>query len=438
MKLKKFFVYIVVAVLAMVTVSVYGCDKPVEEVSVKSIAMETMPTKTAFYMGDTFDPNGGTIKVTYDDGTTKIVALTDEGVELSKVNMNKVGDKTVTVNYEGKKCTFKIVVNEKQLSITLNLNYAGAQNKVVEATPGEKLAKPTAKRSGYTLYGWYVDSACMIPFDFTQKISDDLTLYAEWKENGATYYTISYDMGYYGVAPQTFEKIIKSGEKAVLPTVDMKRAEYRFDGWFVAPALTSEFTKNSVVSADVTVKAKWTKTKTGTSTYVFEAEDTDLTGKVGPGLSGTAQESGMIVRGDSASNGKAVSYLYRKGISLEFYIASGEAVTDATVTISIATDVENLFFNSQEYLVKVNDQALSYGDVTFGTEIKVYGDKIVIHNVSLKQGANLIQLVTNNNRNPLGEGGGTYEASAPMIDCVKITTSAVLTWDENYGLPKAY
>lgn len=67
-----------------------------------------------------------------------------------------------TVNYEGKKCTFKIIVNEKQLSITLNLNYVGAENKVIEATPDEKLEEPTAERNGYTLYGWYVDAACIV------------------------------------------------------------------------------------------------------------------------------------------------------------------------------------------------------------------------------------------------------------------------------------
>lgn len=96
MKVKKIFVYIVATVLAMFMAFLGGCNEPVEEVvAVKSIEMQTMPTKTEFYMGDEFDPTGGTIKVTYDDGTTQVISITDEKVELSNVNMNKVGSKTV-------------------------------------------------------------------------------------------------------------------------------------------------------------------------------------------------------------------------------------------------------------------------------------------------------------------------------------------------------
>ena len=448
MKIKKIITYFVATMLAVfMAIAGIGCDmlsgftsSSETEVTnpVKKIAMATMPTKTEYALGEEFDPTGGTIKVTYEDETTKTIALTDEKVELSSVNTNKTGTKTVTVNYEGKKCTFKVVVNEKQISVTLVLNYAGAENQTVQVEPNEKMVAPKATRSGYKLYGWYTDAACMIPFDFNQKITDDLTLYAEWQEDGATYYTISYDLGYYGVVPQTFSKIIKSGSNAVLPSIDTTRAEYRFDGWYIAPALTVKFTQNTVITGNVSVQGKWTKTKTGTSTYVFEAEETDLTGKVGPGISGTAQEEGMIVRSDSASNGKAISYLYKKGLSLEFYIASDEAVSNATITISIASDIENLSFTSNEYLVSVNDKNMSYNAVSYGSDIKVFSDKIIIKNVSLKKGANVIKLITNNTRNPLGEGGGTYEATAPMVDCIKITTSAVLMWDENYGLPKAY
>ena len=448
MKFKKIITYFVATMLALfMAVAGIGCDiltgftssSEAEAMNpVKKIAMVAMPAKTEYIVGEEFDPTGGTITVTYEDETTKTIALTDEDVELSSVNTNKPGSKTVTVNYEGKKCTFKVVVNEKQIAVTLVLNYAGAENQTVQAEPNEKMVVPEVERNGYTLYGWYTDAACMIPFDFNQKITDDLTLYAEWKENGATYYTISYDLGYYGVVPQTFNKIIKLGSNAVLPSIDTIRAEYSFDGWYVAPALTEKFTENTVINGDVSVQAKWTKTKIGTSTYVFEAEETDLTGKVGPGISGTAQEEGMIVRSASASNGKAVSYLYKKGLSLEFYIASDEAVSDATITLSIASDVENISFTSTEYLVTVNDKNMSYNAVSYGSDIKVFSDKIVINNVSLKKGANVIVLMTNNTKNPLGEGGGTYEATAPMVDCIKITTSAVLTWDENYGLPKSY
>ena len=55
--------------------------------------------------------------------------------------------------------------------------------------------------------------------------------------------------------------------------------------------------------------------------------------------------------------------------------------------------------------------------------------------VSLKEGYNCIQLITCNNMNPAGEGQGTFAGTAPMVDCIKLNTTAVLTWDETMGLP---
>lgn len=38
----------------------------------------------------------------------------------------------------------------------------------------------------------------------------------------------------------------------------------------------------------------------------------------------------------------------------------------------------------------------------------------------------------------MGEGMGTYQGTAPMVDCIKLTTTAVVTWDANYNLPMMY
>ena len=184
------------------------------------------------------------------------------------------------------------------------------------------------------------------------------------------------------------------------------------------------------------IYAGWTKTKTQASTYVFEAEDTDLTGKSGPGFSGTAQEEGMIVTNATANGEKAVSYLYQRNLTLDFYIASGEAVSDATVVISIAAELDNINFNSDEFQILINGEAASYTAVSLVND-KTFRDGITITGVSLEEGANLIQLKVNNAKRPLGDAS-TYAATAPMVDCIKITTSAVLSWDANYGLPMEY
>jgi uncharacterized repeat protein (TIGR02543 family) len=48
---------------------------------------------------------------------------------------------------------------------------------------GSKLAKPIdPTREGYTFTGWYTDVACSAPYDFSTKVTKNLTLYAGWEE----------------------------------------------------------------------------------------------------------------------------------------------------------------------------------------------------------------------------------------------------------------
>ena len=67
-----------------------------------------------------------------------------------------------------------------------------------------------------------------------------------------------------------------------------------------------------------------------------------------------------------------------------------------------------------------------------------FADSIVIEHVKLKEGANLIRVITNNNVNPMGEGMGTYQGTAPMVDCIRLETEAVVIWDANERLPMKY
>ena len=86
------------------------------------------------------------------------------------------------------------------------------------------------------------------------------------------------------------------------------------------------------------------------------------------------------------------------------------------------------------------DGSDQYTRVTYGT-VNVDGLSFVdgiTTNISLSEGYNLIQLVTCNSENPAGEGNGTFAGTAPMIDCIKIDTTAVLMWDGVHGLPFEY
>ena len=90
------------------------------------------------------------------------------------------------------------------------------------------------------------------------------------------------------------------------------------------------------------------------------------------------------------------------------------------------------------YTVKVNDVALQYANISFTdvpsqseNTLLPFTDFIISVNVNLVEGKNTIALITDNALLM----GGTMGATAPMVDCIKINTYAILTWNpilDNY------
>lgn len=417
---------------------------------VAAIEVATEPDKTEYFVGEEFEIAGASVKVTYEDDTEETLALPAKGITISNPTMTSAGTKNITVTPDQRtssrvRATIRITVRVQGFDFTYDYNYEGAENVTENVSKDTVVRRPATDpaRDGYTFYDWYADEDCTVKYDFSTLVTADTTVYAAWKDNAATYYEFTYDLNYYGVAPQQYVQIVKSGEKAKALGITAERSEFTFNGWFANAGATQQFNADAAITADTTVYAGWTKTKTGSSTYTFEAEHTDLAGKVGPGYSGEAVGEGMIVNDDtgSASNGAFVSYLYKNGLSLEFYIASSEATT-ATLVLRLAEEFEGITLTDSTYQIRLYHSADSndYTTVNYGS-VRLNGgnftDAISV-TIELSAGYNLIQLVTNNSTNPAGEGNGTYAGTAPMVDCIKLTTTAVLTWDGNKGLPKQH
>lgn len=60
---------------------------------------------------------------------------------------------------------------------------------------------------------------------------------------------------------------------------------------------------------------------------------------------------------------------------------------------------------------------------------------MIAENVTLKEGRNNINCIVANS-DPIPNT--TITANGPLVDCLKITTSAVLDWSVRNGLPKEY
>lgn len=415
--------------------------------TVDAIEVVSEPDKTDYNIGDTFDITGTVIKVSYSDGSSKEISLPADGFTYTTPDLSSAGNKTITINAdnptEGKRvrATFKVGVTVKGINFVFDMNYEGGEDQTVNVsnnTAATKIADPT--RDGYTFYNWFVDENCTIPYDFTQPVTEDTTVYAEWKEDGATYHEVTYSLNYYGTKTVAYTHIVKSGEPAKEFPNTPERAEFSFEGWMADAEGIATYDASAAVTADTTIYAGWTKTKTAATEYVFEAEFTNLDGKVGPGYSGEAVGRDMIVNDltGTASNGAGVAYLYKQNLGLEFYIASSEDA-EATLTLRLAEEFGGIDINSENWQIRIyyEEGSSEYTNVEYSTihlEGSEYTDAITV-TMSLKEGYNCIQLITNNNVNPAGEGQGTFAGTAPMVDCIKLNTSAVLTWDEAMGLP---
>lgn len=427
--------------LLMVAVMLlYGSIADAEDVRVKKVTIDTKPDKMVYMIGEEFEPEGGVLKVTYSDKSTALIPMTDEDVTFSGTNLTSEGKKSVTVEFGGKSTRLSVTVSGAGYTVTLNENYDGSESNSVSVVGGSTVPDPNATREGYVLDGWYTDEDFKQKFSFDQPINSDLTLYACWLKEGVEVAEVTFDYGYYGDLMTSYTRPVNVGDEISRP-VDPVRVGYAFDGWTLDG---QKYDFSSSVTRSLTLMAVWHKTVEGIQSYIFEAEDTDLTGKVGVGSSGASVERSMIqydaTGAFGASNDRWVGYLYKPNLSLDFYFASDVEVDDAVISLSVATELPGTYvYDPESYAVMLNGKALEFTPFTMKMSDEdvsarniQFSKVILAENVSLKAGANELQIYPINTTTI---NGTTYQAVSPLVDCVKIDTSAVLIWDATKGLP---
>ena len=403
---------------------------------VSSLEVEVLPDKTEYLTGEEFTKAGGQIRVTFADGKSGLVSMEDSRLEVSTPNTARAGSKNVTVKYGGKKVNFKINVSIEGLTITYVLDGETKQEESIDKGAMIKTIQAPEKE-GAVFHNWYADADCTALYDFDQPVTENKEIYAAWKENGVVYHTVTFSSNYYGSEESTLVQIVKDGEAVRIPSAVPERQEYAFVGWFADSKQEKALEDGAAVTEDTTVYAGWKREKTGSSQYVFEAEDLDLTGKSGPGYSGENAGIGMIVtnKDTKASQDKFVAYQCREGNSLEFYLASDMETDNAEVILSLAAEFAEMELTPSMYEVSVNGEPIAYAAISLklaeNAQQGTFAD-YSLGKVHLKEGANLIQLKTTNSE----ALGGTLTATAPIIDALKLETDAVVIWDGNYGLPK--
>lgn len=164
-----------------------------------SNAMDVSPdsTYTAVIAGGTFDGNVVNNKSTTITGGTFNGQVRNSGV----IENGQFND--AVNNYEGtiKGGTFNGDVQNKNSIIsggrflggvrgawTVTFDTDGGSAVAKQIRANAAATKPDSRKAGYTLVGWYTDEACTAAYDFTQPVTDSVTLHAKWEAAPRYYY----------------------------------------------------------------------------------------------------------------------------------------------------------------------------------------------------------------------------------------------------------
>ncbi|WP_427180079.1 InlB B-repeat-containing protein [Paenibacillus sp. TC-CSREp1] len=178
--------------------------------------------------------------------------------------------------------------------------------------------EPTSNTEGQVFAGWFSDSQFTVPFDFSQPIQSNVTLYAKW---AARVQQITFETdGGSVIAPQS----AAYGDHLSRPA-DPERTGYTFAGWYTDATHTQPFDfATATVNADITLYAGWKPVTTPGG-----GSNSGNNGNGGTGSSGNGgnSEGG----GGSGSNSNSNS---NSGLGTENNASN--STSDTQVNVSIA------------------------------------------------------------------------------------------------------
>jgi uncharacterized repeat protein (TIGR02543 family) len=136
--------------------------------------------------------------------------------------------------------------------------------------------------TGYTFDGWWTAPSGGSRFTSSTEVTEDITVYARWTTGSVTTRTVIFDLQSGNIngltANQTKTVDYGSWLGSNMPT-NPSRSGYTFDGWYTATNGGDEpFTAYTMVSANITVYARWTTGSVTTRTVTFDLQGGNING----------------------------------------------------------------------------------------------------------------------------------------------------------------
>ena len=120
----------------------------------------------------------------------------------------------------------------------------------------KKINKPdTPIKEGYTFEGWYLNEACTNEYDFSTKVTNNLKIYAKWKEIEKIYFvTFNVD--------NEINTIEISQNKTISEPPKPTKDGYKFKGWYSDNEFTNKYNFDSPITSNITLYALFIKVYT--------------------------------------------------------------------------------------------------------------------------------------------------------------------------------
>lgn len=186
----------------------------------------------------------------YESSDENVVTVSDEG------KVTAVGDGTATITITPLDATstatpikYYISVPATYYTVTFNPDN-GTEKTTKKVKKDDTVEKPETDptKPGYRFMGWYPEDGTSA-YDFTTKVTADITLTAKWAE---TAFTVTFDTdGGSEVEPQT----VAENEKAEKPA-DPTKSGYKFAGWYLDD---ESYDFETAVTTNLILTAKWIK-----------------------------------------------------------------------------------------------------------------------------------------------------------------------------------
>ncbi|MGN1201471.1 MAG: InlB B-repeat-containing protein, partial [Candidatus Caccovivens sp.] len=282
------------------------------------------------------------------------------------------------------------------------------------------LSKPT--RIGYTLEGWYLDSACTNKVTSTTTVTTvgNHTLYAKWTANK---YTVTFNGNVVdstiSITPTSQEVAYDSAYGTL---ANATRTGYTLEGWYLDSACTNKVTSTTIVKTvgDHTLYAKWTP-----KSYTITLNGNGAT---------TAGTSSVSATYGSSTLSSAITNPSRTGYTFGGWTTaqnSGAVVIDTTGALVASVDG---YTNAAKQWVKASDTTLyakwtpkSYTITLNGNGATVAGTA----SVSATYGSStLSSAITNPSRTGYTFGGWTTKQNDGSV--VIDTTGALVASVDGY------